>query len=183
MNWFTVLTLNPKPTESSVQSPRLTYEPLSSNRISEFHTLIRDKHVRQYLCDGDVFSVDWCREQVVHSRQLFERSGIGIWLVHHGQLQHLMGFCGFLAIPSISDEPQLVYALLERWTGQGYATEMARAAIEEARQNAGFSGFLASVDTVNAASLQILKKLGFSHVETQQGAFGDMPIMRLEWMD
>lgn len=164
--------------ESSVQSTRLTYEPLSSERIAEFHSLIQDEHVRQYLCDGEVLSLDWCREQIADSRELFKAHNVGLWLVHHGELREIVGFCGFLVIPSISDEPQLVYALLKRWTGQGYATEMACAAIEEARTNSDFSGILASVDTVNTASAQILKKLGFSLVETQQGAFGDMQIMR-----
>ncbi|MEM9355472.1 MAG: GNAT family N-acetyltransferase [Pseudomonadota bacterium] len=114
------------------------------------------------------------------SHELFEKHGVGLWLVHHGELRELVGFCGFLVIPSISVQPQLVYAVLERWTGRGYATEIVCAAIEEARKNADFSGTLASADTVNAASFQILAKLGFSRVETQQGGCGDMQIIGVD---
>lgn len=161
-----------------MQSTRLAYEPLSTKSIAEFHDLIQDEHIRQYLCDGEVMSLDWCRQQVADSRELFKTCNVGLWLVHHRGLRDIVGFCGFLVIPSISNEPQLVYALLERWTGQGYATEMARAAIEEARASSDFGGVLASVDTVNTASVQILEKLGFSLIETQQGAFGDMQVLR-----
>ena len=162
-----------------MQSSRLIYEPVSAEKLSAFHSLIRDEHVRRYLCDGEVFSLEWCLEQIEASRELFNQRGYGIWLVHEDKSHQLMGFCGFLVIPSITDEPQLVYALLERWTGQGYATEMAQAAIEEARKTSS-NGILASVDAINAASYQILRKLGFIVVETQQGAFGDMLILRID---
>jgi hypothetical protein len=32
-------------------------------------------------------------------------------------LRRLVGFCGFLEIPSVHPEPQLVYALSQRYTG------------------------------------------------------------------
>jgi ribosomal-protein-alanine N-acetyltransferase len=84
----------------------------------------------------------------------------------------VVGFCGFLVIPSIHPEPQLVYALTERFTGRGYATEMASAAIAQARAQPGFHTLQASADEVNAASVRILRKLGFQQTGTQPGAFG-----------
>lgn len=81
-------------------------------------------------------------------------------------------------MPSVCPGPQLVYALQERFTGRGYATEMARAAIDHARSS-GFSEIIASVDAVNAASVRVLEGLGFERAETLQGAFGDMFMFRL----
>src|SRR5205814_2225765 len=88
------------------------------------------------------------------------------------QLRHrgaLIGFCGFLVLPEVHGEPELVYAMRERFAGRGYATEMARAAIAEARGRGALSEIVASVDAINADSVSVLKKLGFQHVDTRPG--------------
>ena len=76
--------------------------------------------------------------------------------------------------------PQLVFAMIERLYGKGYATEMARAAITEARKQPEFRVIIASVDEVNSASLRVLRKLGFTRFSIEQGCFGNIFLMRLE---
>jgi RimJ/RimL family protein N-acetyltransferase len=92
----------------------------------------------------------------------------------------LVGFCGFLVLTGVHSEPQLVYAMLQKFTGRGYATEMARASIAEARKQQGFNQVIASVDEENSASLRILEKLGFKRLQTLQGAFGNMFLLSLD---
>ena len=94
-------------------------------------------------------------------------------------MRHLRGV-PFSGEPLKHPDPQLVYAMFERFSGKGYATEMALAAIAEARKHAGFRVIIASVDEVNSASLQVLNKLGFTKFSTQKGHFGNMFLMRLE---
>ena len=77
-------------------------------------------------------------------------------------------------------EPQLVYALFERFTGIGYATEMAIASIAEAYRHPGFSTIVAGVDEVNVASVHVLEKLGFRRVATHPGSFGNTLLLLLE---
>ena len=113
------------------------------------------------------------------SQALFDRRGVGIWLAYLKISNHLVGFCGFLVFPTMHSDPQLVYAMYERFADKGYATEMARAAIAEARKHAGFREIIASVDEINAASQHVLDKLGFSRFSTQKGHFGNMILMRL----
>ena len=91
-----------------------------------------------------------------------------------------MGFCGLLEIPSVHPQPQLVYAMFERFAGQGYATEMARASIAQARRHAGLSTIIASVDEANVASVRVLEKLGFQRGARRRGAFGAVHVWVLE---
>ena len=91
-----------------------------------------------------------------------------------------MGFCGFIVFPTMHPDPQLVYAMVDRFSGTGYATEMAHAAIAEARKRPEFREIIASVDVVNSASLRVLSKLGFTRFSIEQGCFGNMFLMRLE---
>ena len=160
-------------------SERLRYQPVRSSDLDAFHRLVQDEHVRRYLLDGCIVSRKWSEERLQDSQALFDRRGVGIWLAYLKTSKHLLGFCGFLAFPTMHPDPQLVYAMYERFAGKGYATEMARAAIAEARKHAGFREIIASVDEINAVSQHVLDKLGFSRFSTQKGHFGNMFLMRL----
>lgn len=160
-------------------SERLQYRPVTPANLDSFHSLVQDEYVRRFLLDGNLFPREWSEERVRESQELFERRGVGLWLVTDNTTDELVGFCGFLEFPSIHPEPQLVYALGERFSGNGYATEMARTSVARARGQPGFAQVVASVDEVNAASLRVLEKLGFERVATQQGSFGRMFVLRL----
>jgi [ribosomal protein S5]-alanine N-acetyltransferase len=158
-------------------SPRLRYQPVSHDTIDQFHSLVQDPHVRRFLMDGEIFPIEWTRDRVDDSIALFAARGLS--LAHQLDTGRLAGFCGFLVIASVHPEPQLVYALTAEFTGRGYATEMARACIADARETAGFTDIIAGVDAVNAASVRVLEKLGFEVIATQPGAFGIALVYRL----
>jgi RimJ/RimL family protein N-acetyltransferase len=162
-----------------MMSERLRYQPIRSCDLDAFHRLVQDEHVRRYLLDGHIVPREWGEERIQDSQTMFDRRGVGIWLAYMKTSNDLLGFCGFLKFPSMHSDPQLVYAMFERFSGKGYATEMARAAIAEARKHAGFREIIASVDEINAASLCVLDKLGFTRYSTQKGHFGNMFLMRL----
>ena len=117
-------------------------------------------------------------ERIRQSQALFERRGVGTWLAYGKSTNELVGFCGFENSPG-RPEPQLVYAMFESFTGRGLATEMARAAIVQARTQAGFAEIVADVDEINAASVRVLEKLGFERIAVHEGAFGRLILLRL----
>ena len=163
-----------------MQSARMRYIPVEDVHLDAFHGFVRDPHVRRYLMDGHEFPPEWSAERIRDSQTLFDRRGVGIWLATLETTGDLVGFCGFLEMPSVHPEPQLVYAMREVFTGNGYGTEMARASIAEARRHPGFAAIFTDVDVVNTASVRILEKLGFERVATRQGAFGDVVLFRLD---
>jgi len=162
-----------------MDSERLSYRAVTPADLQAFHGLVRDEHIRRFMMDGNVFSPEWSLGHIRDSQALLASTGKGLWLAHEKQTGELVGFCGFLLLPEVHDRPELVYALTERFTGRGFATEMAHASIAEARRHAPLDEILASVDAVNAASVRVLQKLGFDRVGTQPGAFGDILMMRL----
>jgi ribosomal-protein-alanine N-acetyltransferase len=162
-----------------LESERLTYRPVEPTDLDAFSGLVQDEHVRRYLMDGNVLPPSWSAAQIRDSQALFERLGVGLWLVHDRLTGELVGFCGFLVLPDVHARPELVYAMRERFTGRGLATEMARAAIAEARARAAFDDIIASVDDVNTVSVHVLEKLGFQRLGTRPGAFGNMLLFRL----
>ena len=147
-----------------MMSERLNFHPVALATLDDFHGLVQDDHVRRFLMDGEMFPREWSEERVRDSDSLFEQRGVGLWLAYERRTEALVGFCGFLQIPSIHPEPQLVYALFERFTGTGYATEMARAAIAQARRQPEFGPIVASVDEANAASYASSRNLRSSEL-------------------
>ena len=162
-----------------MKSARLLYTPVAADAAGEFTGLLRDPHIRRYLLDGEIMSESWCLERILESLRSFLERGIGIWLVREAISTELVGFCGFLQIIPGQSEPQLVYALLERFTGCGYATEMARTAVTAAVKDAHFTTIYASVDACNVASVRVLQRLGFKKQSTVEGAFGPMFMLTL----
>jgi ribosomal-protein-alanine N-acetyltransferase len=152
--------------------------PVEPADLDAFHRLVRDEHVRSYMMDGTVLPPEWSAQRIRESQALFERRGVGTWLAYDRGTGDLVGFCGFQRAPGGS-EPQLVYAMFERFTGQGLATEMGRAAIRQARSQPAFAGIVADVDEINVASVSVLEKLGFERVAVHQGAFGNLLLLRL----
>jgi len=164
---------------AATHSARLSYARLSIEQLDAFHSLVQDAHVRQYMMDGEIMPREWSEERIRASDALFERRGVGLWLASMSSTRELVGFCGFLEIPSLDPQPQLAYALFERFAGRGLGTEMACTMIRTARETADFAEIVAGVDAVNQASCRILHKLGFSRVKTVPGAFGDAYVYRL----
>ena len=161
-----------------MRSERLRYHPVEPGNLDTFHGLVQDEHVRRYMMDGNTFSREWSEQRIRESQALFERRGVGTWLAHEKNTNEVVGFCGFWTSPGYPD-PQLIYAMFERFSGRGFATEMARAAIVQARTQPGFEDITADVDEINAASVRVLEKLGFERIAVHQGAFGNLLVLRL----
>jgi len=64
--------------------------------LDDFHRLVQDEHVRRYLMDGQIFPREWSEQRIIESAALFDRRGVGLWLVHDNESGEIVGFCGFL---------------------------------------------------------------------------------------
>jgi RimJ/RimL family protein N-acetyltransferase len=158
-------------------SARLTYRRLTAGDLDAFHALAVDPHVRRYLLDGQVVPREWADSELAASEALFASRGVGLWLV--AEADETIGFAGFRLFPEVEESPELLYALLERATGRGLATEIAAALVVHAR-DVGLEPIAAAVDEVNGASVRVLEKVGFRPRDAVPGAFGLIRLFRLD---
>ena len=85
----------------------------------------------------------------------------GILAVERKDTADVIGYCGLIFHGNGSpDEPELVYELLRRAHGFGYATEAGRAVVTWVGE-AGYRRVWAGVRHWNVASRRVLDKLGF----------------------
>lgn len=158
---------------------RLHYEPLSQGGLEAFHRLVVDAHIREYMMDGLIMEWSWSEQEVQRSARLFASHGVGLWLCSLSAERPPIGFCGYRIFEDIDPAPQLIYALTEDCTGQGLATESARACVAYAREQ-GMTSIVAAVDAPNLASHRVLQKLGFREQRRTPGQFGDTVVYRLD---
>lgn len=113
---------------------------------------IGDRRVRT-LADAAAYILDG----PVASYQTF---GFGLYAVEERSSGKLAGICGLLKRESL-DAPDLGFAFLPRFWGQGYALESAEAVVHWARNSLGLRRIVAITKPENRASIKLLEKIGF----------------------
>jgi RimJ/RimL family protein N-acetyltransferase len=124
--------------------------PLHAEMISE-----RGPGARHY--GATVAAVEQLIERLL--REAGEH-GFGLYVVERVDDVGFVGYCGLIVGDGSIGEPEIAYELLSRFHGRGYATETASAVVAAARAT-GRRRLVATVGPTNAASLRVLKKVGF----------------------
>ena len=90
----------------------------------------------------------------------YRQHGFGFWAVADKDTEAVLGLCGLVKRDALP-EPDLGYAFLPEYVGQGYAFEACRASLRAARDIFHLPALLAIVNEGNTASRRLLEKLGF----------------------
>ena len=123
--------------------------------------LVNEPAYMRYIVDRNVRTLE---EAAAYLRAgplaSYAQFGFGLWHVSLRATGEPIGKCGLLKRDWLPD-PDIGYAILERYHGQGCAREAAQATLDYARKVLGVSRVLATTDPVNDASVALLMKLGF----------------------
>ena len=102
-------------------------------------------------------------------RKSYADNGFGLYLVELTVDQQPIGLCGFVRRDSLPG-PDLGFAFLPEHEAKGYGYEAAVAAMEYGRNELKFDEVFAITTLDNAASIALLKKLGFKFKEVMQAS-------------
>lgn len=95
-------------------------------------------------------------------------SSTGLLAMERRTAGDVIGYCGLAeGGPETEGEPELVYELLQRFWGHGYATEASWAVLDWARSS-GHERVWATVWDWNTASRRVLAKLGFEETDRRE---------------
>ncbi len=86
-----------------------------------------------------------------------------------------IGVCGLFRRP-VLDDPDIGYAVLPPYAGHGYATEAARAVLDDARDRLALPRVTAIVSPENDRSVRLLGKLGFAFARLFRMPGDDRPV-------
>lgn len=148
---------------------RLRLQPFSEDPLDALLDFFRDASVRRFLLDDALVDRAWVTAEIKESRERFAAGSLGLYAAYpRDASDSLVGFVGFRPF---YDPPvlQLVYGVAPQYVGRGFASELAKAAVDLAFSEHGFTEVRASTDEPNHASVRVLKRLGMRLVSTSPG--------------
>lgn len=101
------------------------------------------------------------KSNIHNFNQSWEQNGYGVWAVQDREAGRLLGQCGLRWVPE-AEAVELLYLLNKTHWGRGLASEAARAAVGFGFSATALDSLFAVTSPANAASQNVLRKLGFA---------------------
>lgn len=108
--------------------------------------------------------------------------GRAMVLTEPGGARRVMGTIGFHGRPDEQRRLEIGYSVQSEYRRQGYAREAVRAMFDWAASEHGIHRFVASVSPTNAASLSLVRSLGFEQTGEQMDEIDGLEIvLEADW--
>ena len=135
-----------------------------------FFELDSNPNVHTYLGNKPVTSIEQCREVIKQVRQQYLDYGIGRWSIIDKETNDFVGWTGLKLIKEEInyhiDFYDLGYRLIEKYWGQGIATETSIACLKYAFEKLNLPEVYGICYAENIASGKVLTKAGLKFIET-----------------
>lgn len=145
------------------ETKRLRLIPFGPGDVHLFHQLNTDPFVRKYMWDDEIIPWEAAEEVIQKNEAYFKEEAYGIWKIALRETGQIIGYTGLWFFFKEA-QPQLIYALLEAFTGRGLAQEAARVIVDYSFQ-LGFDYLIAATDPPNIPSQKVAEQLGMHFFE------------------
>ena len=144
-----------------LRTARLQLRELAPRDAPFILVLLNEPSFIQNIGDRGVRSLADAHEYLVNGPiASYTRHGFGLYRVELAATDEPIGICGILQREALPD-PDLGFAFLPAYWGQGFAFEAAAAVRSYARSQLGVGRLLAITSPRNDASIRLLERLGF----------------------
>jgi RimJ/RimL family protein N-acetyltransferase len=164
-----------------LETERLQLRTVTPDDAPFYLELVNEPSWIRFIGDRGIRTLDAARAAILDGPvAMYERLGYSLYLVQRRSDGAALGMCGLIK-RDVLPETDIGYAISPRYWGQGYAYEAAAAVVAHARGPLGLAGLMAITSPDNAASIQLLGKLGMQFVERTrlQGWDGASNVYRL----
>ncbi len=142
-----------------LETDRLSIRRLNLNDAAFILELVNEPAWLEFIGDKNVHSLDDARNYILNGpMEMYKRLGFGLYLVELKQ-GSAIGICGLIKRP-ILDDVDIGFALLSRFSGQGYALEAAEAVMNYGKNVLQLQRIVAITKPANEKSIRLLTKLG-----------------------
>jgi ribosomal-protein-alanine N-acetyltransferase len=146
-----------------IETPRLLLRPWRKSDLPLFAEQNADPVVMQFL--KGVLTRAESDAYVESAQQHLADTGFCKWAVEAPGVAPFIGAVGLTRVKfeaSFTPAVEVAWRLHRRFWGHGYATEAARAAIEDGFSRVGLSEVVALTALVNKASIRVMQRLGMT---------------------
>lgn len=143
-----------------IETERLLIRRFTLDDAEFAHELVNQPSFLEFIGDRGVRTLDDARTYLTDGPLAsYQRHGFGLSAVVRKADGAVMGMCGLLKRETL-DDPDIGYAFLPTYWGEGFAIEAATAVMADGRHHHGLGRIAAIVSPGNAASIRLLEKLG-----------------------
>ncbi len=161
-----------------MRTDRLTLRAYTTDDLDRFHAMFSDPHVVTYLYEEPL-----SREQAAEhlaKRLGSELPGEGTWLNLAVERDgEMIGDVGICLVSTAHKQCEIGYVFMPAASGNGYATEAARAMVAVAFDDLGAHRVTGRLDARNEASARLLERLGMR----KEGHLRENEWVKGEWTD
>ena len=150
----------------AIETERLTLRIRDERDAAWYQDLVAER-------GQDRPSLEEARAHLARFRDLTIETGIGALAICRRAEGDTIGYCALVVGRCSLDEPEIAFELLQRFHGQGYATEAAQALVAAAAAT-GRHRLWSTVGSWNSASLRVLEKIGFRRDHVVTGDRGEV---------
>ena len=123
-----------------------------------------DAEAMRYVGNGQPIAEAACKQWITTTLDNYRKRGYGMYALVEAGTKTVIGFAG-LVHPGGRPEPEVKYALLRSYRGQGFATEAVSGLLRYARDELGLARIIATTHPENTPSHRVLTKVGMTRGE------------------
>lgn len=173
-----------------IETERVLLRPFTLDDAADVFEYARDDAVTRYMSWPTHQSIADALDYLTQVLRRYGQNSPAPWGIVLRTSHKLIGGAGFVTIDEKDFRAEIGYVLGQRYWGQGYATEAARAIIEFAVNDLGINRVEAMCEVANGASARVMEKAGMSYegilrqYSLAKGTFRDMKIysiLKSEW--
>ena len=158
-----------------LESARLTFREATADDADFVLELLNEPNYIRFVADRGLRTRDDAARYIEEKfRPSYAEHGFGFYVVELKSSGEAIGICG-LAKRETMEDVDVGYSFLERFWGNGYAVEAARAVMDYARRVLGLQRVVGVTAPENASSIRVLEKIGlrFEKMIYLQGVDGE----------
>ncbi|WP_291403618.1 GNAT family N-acetyltransferase [Daejeonella sp.] len=145
-----------------LETERLALRELNESDASFIIELLNSDGWLKYIGDRNVKTEDQARDYLNNGPiKSYQDNGYGLYLVELKNEKIPIGICGIIKRDTL-EFPDIGYAFLPKYMGQGYAFEIAQQTLQYAKNQLNINKILAITNPENKASIKLLGKLGLT---------------------
>lgn len=145
---------------SILQTERCLVRETTENDLDAFYEIYRDREIYRYT--ENLYAEKEKELQYIkdYRKAVYEFYEFGVWTIELLSTGEIIGRAG-LSMREGFEDPELGFVIGKKWQKKGIAFEVCEAILKYGLEELHFNKILAFTDSENAASVCLLKKLGF----------------------
>lgn len=151
-----------------LQTERFNIRDIEEYDLDGMFDLDSNPNVHKFLGNSPIKTREEAKDMINNIRAQYQTFGIGRWVIADKETDEFIGWTGFKREEKLRADRvyiDLGYRLLEKFWGQGIATETALACLKHGFETLKYKEIYGCADIDHTASNRVLQKIGLSYIE------------------